>query len=74
MKASGPSMGAAAKAGVAVVAWGIAAAASAQVVEYYHVDAVGSVRALTSQAGQVIERHDYLPFGEEGDGARLLRR
>jgi RHS repeat-associated protein len=58
-------MGAAARAGVAVAVWGIAAVANAQVVEYYHVDAVGSVRALTSQAGQVIERHDYLPFGEE---------
>ena len=36
-----------------------------EVVEYYHLDAVGNVRAVTNQAGQVIERHDYLPFGEE---------
>jgi RHS repeat-associated protein len=35
------------------------------VVEYYHLDAVGNVRAVTDEAGQVIERHDYLPFGEE---------
>jgi RHS repeat-associated protein len=58
-------MGAATKAAVSLLVWSFAAAAGAQVVEYYHVDAVGSVRALTSQAGQVIERHDYLPFGEE---------
>jgi RHS repeat-associated protein len=54
-------MGAATKAAVSLLVWSFAAAAGAQVVEYYHVDAVGSVRALTSQAGQVIE----LPFGEE---------
>jgi len=35
------------------------------VVEYYHLDAIGNVRAVTNQAGQVIERHDYLPSGEE---------
>lgn len=39
--------------------------ASAQTTEYYHLDAVGSVRAVTNQTGVVIERHDYLPFGEE---------
>ena len=38
---------------------------SAQVVEYYHLDIIGNVRAVTSQAGAVVERHDYLPFGEE---------
>jgi len=37
----------------------------AQRVEYYHVDALGSVRAVTDEQGDVIERHDYLPFGEE---------
>jgi RHS repeat-associated protein len=37
----------------------------AQVVQYYHLDAVGNVRVVTDQAGNVIERHDYLPFGEE---------
>ena len=35
------------------------------VIEYYHLDAAGNVRAVTNSAGQVIERHDYLPFGEE---------
>jgi RHS repeat-associated protein len=41
------------------------ALAEDQVVEFYHLDAVGNVRAVTDEAGQVIERHDYLPFGEE---------
>jgi RHS repeat-associated protein len=36
-----------------------------QVVEYYHLDALGSVRAVTDAQGQVIARHDFLPFGEE---------
>ena len=36
-----------------------------EVVEYYHTDAIGNVRAVTNGAGQVVERHDYLPFGEE---------
>lgn len=39
--------------------------AAAQVIEYYHLDVVGNVRAVTDSAGNVIERHDYLPFGEE---------
>ena len=50
------------------VSWvGVArpAAAQAPIIEYYHLDAVGNVRAVTNQAGQVVERHDYLPFGEE---------
>jgi RHS repeat-associated protein len=38
---------------------------AADVVEYYHLDAVGNVRAVTDQARNVIERHDYLPFAEE---------
>ncbi|HLA77180.1 MAG TPA: RHS repeat-associated core domain-containing protein [Vicinamibacteria bacterium] len=43
----------------------LAPSARAQVVEYYHLDAVGNVRIVTNQTGQVVERHDYLPFGEE---------
>ena len=35
------------------------------VVEYYHLDALGTVRAVTNESGTVLERHDYLPFGEE---------
>jgi RHS repeat-associated protein len=41
------------------------ALASAQVIEYYHTDLVGNVRAVTDEQRNVIERHDYLPFGEE---------
>jgi uncharacterized protein RhaS with RHS repeats len=39
-------------------AWG-------QIVEYAHLDGLGNVRVVTDQNGAVIERHDYLPFGEE---------
>jgi RHS repeat-associated protein len=39
-------------------------AQTAQVVEYYHTDALGSVRAVT-KAGVVVSRHDFMPFGEE---------
>jgi RHS repeat-associated protein len=38
------------------------------VVEYYHTDALGSVRAVTKVVNgqvQVVSRHDYKPFGEE---------
>jgi RHS repeat-associated protein len=34
-------------------------------IEYYHLDALGTVRAITNQNGILLERHDYLPFGEE---------
>jgi RHS repeat-associated protein len=43
----------------------IPALVSAQEVQFYHLDAIGNVRVVTNQAGQVVERHDYLPFGEE---------
>ena len=39
-----------------------------QQVEYYHTDALGSVRAVTKQVNgtwQVMARHDFMPFGEE---------
>jgi len=42
-----------------------ALAQTTQVVEYYHTDALSSVRAVTNQQGQVIRRHDFRPFGEE---------
>lgn len=35
-----------------------------EVVEYYHVDAIGSVRAVTDEAGAVVLRRDYFLFGE----------
>lgn len=37
-------------------------------IEYYHTDALGSVRAVTKQVNgqwQVVARHDFIPFGEE---------
>lgn len=42
-----------------------AAPAADVVVEYYHLDAAGSVRVVTDRAGSVVERHNYMPFGEE---------
>ena len=33
-------------------------------VVYYRTDAIGSVRAMTDPTGAVIERYDFLPFGE----------
>jgi len=42
-----------------------AGAQTTDVVTYYHTDAIGSVRMITDAGGQVLERHDYLPFGQE---------
>ncbi len=50
---------------VAIVLLLPALSVAAETVRYYHLDAVGNVRAVSDQAGQVVERHDYLPFGEE---------
>jgi RHS repeat-associated protein len=36
-----------------------------EIVEYYHLDALGSVRVVTDEAGAVVRHHDFLPFGEE---------
>jgi RHS repeat-associated protein len=38
--------------------------ASAQTIEYYATDAVGSVRVVFDANGNVVGRSDYLPFGE----------
>lgn len=38
---------------------------AADIVRYVELDAVGSVRVVTDDHGAVVERHDYLPFGEE---------
>lgn len=32
---------------------------------YYHTDVIGSVRAITDEAGGVVARNDYRPFGED---------
>src|SRR5436190_20224575 len=53
---------------------GTAAAQSTDVVTYYHTDAIGSVRMITDANGQVLERHDYLPFGQEGTPPSSERR
>src|SRR6266540_2144564 len=34
-------------------------------IQYYHADAIGSVRLITDQAGAVVAYHDYVPFGTE---------
>jgi RHS repeat-associated protein len=34
-------------------------------VEYVHLDALGSVRAVTGATGTLLRRHDYEPFGDE---------
>jgi RHS repeat-associated protein len=51
--------------GASVVATSMDTATTLQAVEYYHLDALGSVRALTDAQGQVLRRHDFRPFGEE---------
>ncbi len=43
--------------------------AAAQQVEYYHLDALGSVRAVTDGSGAVLVRHDYEPYGVEWNEA-----
>jgi RHS repeat-associated protein len=42
-----------------------ALAQTGEVIRFYHTDAIGSVRAVTDMQGNVVRRHDYLPFGEE---------
>lgn len=43
---------------------GGANAQAQETVVYYHTDAIGSVRMITDENGQVVARYDYLPFGE----------
>jgi len=45
--------------------WTGAHAQATDQVTYYHTDAIGSVRIVTNATGAVVQRHDYLPFGEE---------
>jgi RHS repeat-associated protein len=54
------------------VASGLAPAlAGADVVKYVYQDAIGNVRVVTDAQGNVIERHDYLPTGEEWCGGQV---
>jgi RHS repeat-associated protein len=55
--------------GLMLLLIGIAIAAPAwaqgtETVVYFHTDAMGSVRMITDANGQVVDRYDYLPFGE----------
>jgi RHS repeat-associated protein len=36
-----------------------------EIVYYYHHDHLGNIRAVTDSNGNVVERHDLYPFGEE---------
>jgi len=49
-------------------------AQTTDMVTYYHTDAIGSVRMITDASGQVLERHDYLPFGQEWTAASSEHR
>ena len=50
----------------ALVLLSMAPGAQAQMaVEYYHLDAVGTVLAVTNEAGALVEEHDYDVFGQE---------
>ena len=52
--------------GLVFFGWPAAAAAQAtETVEYFHTDPIGSVRMVTGPQGEVLERRDFLPFGEE---------
>ena len=50
-----------------LVLWAVVATGpvGAQTVEDHHLDALGSVRAVTDANGAVVRRHDFKPFGEE---------
>ncbi len=50
---------------IASVKYSGAGPATAQKVEYYHLDALGSVRAVTDASGAIVVRHDYEPYGVE---------
>ena len=50
-----------------LVGWAVAAAAQSPqpTIGSYHLDAIGSVRAVTDQSGALVRQHTYFPFGEE---------
>lgn len=37
----------------------------AQTVEYIHTDALGSIVAVSDEAGNIVERREYEPFGAQ---------
>lgn len=46
-------------------------ALAAERIRYVDTDAIGNVRVVTDEGGNVVERHDYLPFGEEWCGTAV---
>ena len=52
---------------VAMLSFAIAGgpALAARTTTYFHTDATGSVVATTNEAGAVLSRKDYAPFGEQ---------
>lgn len=48
----------------ALIALPAAASAQSEVVEYYGLDQLGSVRVIFDAQGNVVDRMDYGPFGE----------
>lgn len=47
----------------AFILLGLSMVTRAQTIEYVHTDPLGSPVAITNQAGQVIERMQYEPYG-----------
>jgi RHS repeat-associated protein len=43
-------------------------ASTADEMTYYHLDVLGSVRAISDETGRLVRRYDYLPFGEDPAG------
>ena len=50
---------------VALVRPAVTHAQTNETVTYFQLDAIGSVRMITDASGQVVQRHDFLPFGTE---------
>lgn len=48
--------------------------AGTDVITYYSVDPIGSVRLITDAQGSQVSRFDYLPFGIEQTGSTLVDR
>jgi RHS repeat-associated protein len=42
----------------------------AATLEFYHLDALGSVRVVSNEAGEVVRTHNYFPFGDGSDGTQ----
>jgi RHS repeat-associated protein len=43
----------------------VLAQSATEVIEYYHLDALGTVRVVTDAGRAVVRHHDFKPFGEE---------